>query len=227
VHSPWKVLVQPAIAWRELNENASLAPIIFFQVLLALIGALLAARPFAMIAEEFGLGHLAGAGGLVAVGALILSSTVAALALDLLWAGLLFISTVLLGLRISPRSAFNLAAYALLPVFLGMTLGQLALAISRYLPEERKEALALRLRPFPMSIASLPSSGIESLSFLWFFTAYLDLFVLWTLLLIWFGLHHFLRLPARICWWIVGALMLLLALGLTGLWKGVQTMLAS
>ena len=225
--SPWRFLVQPVSCWRELADGSPLAPVISSQILLSVLGALLASRPYSVLAEDFGLGRLPVAGGFFALVTLLITAALTVLAIDLLWAALLSVAGLIVGSRIAPRRAFTLAAYSLLPVVLGTALGQLVLAISQYVPTDRSEALALRLRPFPFSLAAFPAAGIEPLSISWFFLAYFDLFLLWGLAVLWLGLRHYERLTPRASSWILSALVLLLALGLTGLWKGVQTVMAS
>jgi hypothetical protein len=220
---PWKLLVQPGDYWRAARVTTPIGAVLLCQAALIFSGSLCSLKAQFLLAETFGWS--ASSGSLLALALLAPVALISVLAVDLLWAGLLMISAAVSGTRIAFSEAFALCAAALLPSFLGQALGQLVFGIAQYMPSQHSEALALRIRPFPFSWLVM-AGGLEPLSFGWFFAAYFDLFALWSVYLLWLGLRSRLELPARTATWICASLVISLALALTAVWRGLQTMVS-
>ena len=110
----------------------------------------------------------------------------------------------------------------MLPSSAGALLSYLLFAIVRPLATSPDHSLALMLKPYSMGPAMFLPEALPPLSFGWFVCSYLDVFGIWSLVLLISGALHFLQLNARKTLWLTLGLMLLSFALITGLWNAVQ-----
>jgi Yip1 domain len=210
---PWIMLVNPAQAWRALREGRpSPWPALVTQMLLLYAGWLAAHKPMAELAEVSGLGK----GGLdvaaLVIGTFAIVATLAILAI------VLRAVLVVLGERTGFRPIFTWLTYGVTPLFIGRFLGLLSFAVFQPLAKDRADAIALQLNPLGLSLAS----AFAPLSLPWTIASALDIFALWSLVLLALGAVHFLRVNSARAAALLGALLLIWLLALTLVWQGLQ-----
>jgi hypothetical protein len=215
----FQMLVAPGSAWQALSQSPAPLPALLAQALLTVLGFFLARRPYAELWEAAGVGAAAGdtpgAAGLNIV-LILLALLMYNLAAAALVFGLLRLATI----RLSFRQALVWIAYGTMPLYFGKLLGALTFAIVRPLTQDAGQALIWQLSPSGLSFGWL----FSPLSLPWLLVSSLDLFALWSLVVLTMGCRHLLALSPSRTVLAMTMLMLLWLAALAGLWYslGVQ-----
>jgi hypothetical protein len=214
---PWELLVSPTAAWRKVAAAPSPWPSLLTQGLLLLLGYLLGRGALAELnATAYGGSAKLGSA-LTGVWLIPLNFLVVALL-----AGLLLLWLRVLGFRFNYAQVLTWQAYGLLPLYLGRALGLLAFMIVQPLADKPADALALTINPLGFNLAA----AFAPLSYPWVLGLALDVFGVWSLVLLGFGGAHFLGLRGARLAWLLAALVLSWLLILTAVWQGLQRIAA-
>lgn len=222
---PWLTLVRPAAVWRHLASNQGVEAwgyALLAQWLLLGTAQVIAIKPSFELAQYSGLtAAQLPPSWLAVVWQLILY------ALGVVLANALLSGTIWIAARLSSQmhpysKLFTLTSFSMIPAILGSVLGTLVFSLTQPLTRQASHALALIIRPFTLSLASLPPLSNEPLSLGWVFASYLDVFGIWSLLVFSIGSTILLRLTFKQSAWLVLGVVISLAAGLTAWWRVLQ-----
>jgi hypothetical protein len=221
---PWVILVQPSVIWTGLAASSGLLwlPALLWQLAALAISRVLSAH--AMVELDYAAQQSAASAvwswprflfSLVALGLLCIAANTA-------FAAAILLSANINGSKLTWRQAFTTATYSLIPFALGDALARAAFAMIQPLSHEISGVWAAHLKPFSLGAITFAPDLFPPLSLSWLFCAYFDFFGLWSLLLLWLGLRHFVGLKLARSAWTMLALVLLLALAIAAAWQALQ-----
>ena len=212
---PWQLMVRPVSVWTELQTRGSLITALAWQWLLLCLAELVASP---VVLEAAGNPAEGSARWLRPLGVL-LAFIPLTLLMNALLATLCWLLFRLLGLNRSYASFLHWSAYGMLPFVLGTFLGRLSLELLH--PQQIPKVLAapLQFRGISIGLASWLPAGQQALGFGWVSLSYLDVFGIWSLILLGLGLRHYLRAERSQSMLGSLALLLLSLLLITGIWR--------
>ena len=223
---PWLMLVYPIRSWLELSTSRSsivgcISPLLA-QWLLIGVAQLFALQAVLELSHNAGLTGASQPPSFLTVAWQLLLLSIGVVFANAIVALALWGLTSLVNIRANYVRLLNLAAYSLLPVVLGHSLGLTVLAIAQPLTRQPEHAIALLIRPFTIGLATFAPISSQPLSLGWVFASYLDVFGMWSLFLVLAGAIYYLRASLRQVVWLGISLVVLLGLVFTGWWQLLQ-----
>lgn len=132
---------------------------------------------------------------------------------------LAWLAGMLAGLKLPYAKVFVWMAYGLQPALLGLLLGYIVFAVTHPLTRQAEYALALLVKPFSLNLALFLGNSFQPLSLGWVFASYIDVFGIWSLVVLAVGAHRFLGVTGLRLLWFMLALLVMLLLVLVAWWQ--------
>lgn len=217
---PWRLLVAPVSGWLDIRGRHVLFHALAWQWLLLCMAELVAAPATHVASNSPAESYNAG---LRAVGVLV-GFIPLTLVLNAAFAALSWLLFRIVGLPRSFSEFLHWTACGMLPFVLGALAGRIILEMLQ--PPALHQALLapLQFRGISIGAANWFPAAFRPLEFSWVTFSFLDVFGIWSLVLLALGLRHFLK--AGIQESILGSLCLLLLSGglLTVIWQLFQSL---
>jgi hypothetical protein len=221
-YQAWHVLVAPTQVFSSaMLGDAWLSPLISIWLML-LAAQLVSIQSATDLLQHSGLNVTAAMPGwlqfswqaaLLVIGVVVFTAGAALLA---------WLAAMLAGLKLSYPRVFVWMAYGLQPALLGLLLGYFSFAITHPLTRQAEHALALLVKPFSLNLALFLGNSFQPLSLGWVFASYIDVFGIWSLVVLAIGAHRFLGITGLRLLWFMLALVLMLLLVLVAWWQLLQ-----
>ncbi|MCB1220919.1 MAG: YIP1 family protein [Planctomycetales bacterium] len=215
---PWHLMVRPVLTWQQLADRRSLLFALLWQWLLLSLAEIVGSPVMLQVAGNPREGSAAW---LVPLGVLI-GFIPLTLLMNAAFAGLCWLFFRLLGIPRSYSDFLHWTAYGMLPFVLGTFLGRLCLELLHPAMIPQVLEAPLQFRGLSIGPVSWIASNWHPLEFNWVAASYLDIFGIWSLVLLALGLRHFLKAERSQGIIASVAMLLLCMLVITGIWQLFQ-----
>jgi hypothetical protein len=215
---PWRMLVRPVVSWLDLSEKHAFMHALLWQWLLissAEIVALPAMQKLSSTQDASATLALRALG-------ILLGFIPLTLLLNGAFASLSWLFFRFIGIPRTFWQFLNWTAFGMLPFTLGALAGRISLELMHPVGLPHSILASLQFRGISLGIASWFPQSLQVLEFGWVFLSYVDLFGIWSFVLLCLGLRHYLRTSLHES--LLGSLCLLLLsfVLLTALWQLLQ-----